>query len=96
MIKLVHAIAGTINISDDVIVYEKTKQDHGKDLYVICQRFKQIGLTLNERKCLFNHTKLTFFGMVFSAEVISPDPAKVFAIKDISAPQNVKDVHVAF
>ena len=72
--------------------YGKTKQDHDKALDAICQRFTDIGLALNEKKCFFNQTKLTFFGMVFSSEGISPDPAKVSAIKNISTPQNAKDV----
>jgi hypothetical protein len=52
----------------------------------------EIGLTLNDEKCLFNQNKLTFFGLVFSSDGISADPAKVSAIKNAPAPRCVKDI----
>lgn len=88
----IHDIPGVINISDDVIVYGKTQQDHDIALHAVCQRFAEVGLTLNQQKCQFSQNKLTFFGMVFSSEGISADPAKVSAIKNVSPPHSVKDV----
>ena len=32
-------IPGAINISDDIIVFEKTKEAHDKGLYAVLQRF---------------------------------------------------------
>ena len=50
------------------------------------KRFSSRGLTLNKEKCEFSKDKLTFFGFVFSANGISPDPLKVEAIKNAPAP----------
>ena len=36
--------------------------------------------------------RIEFFGMVFSADGMSPDPAKVEAIKQAEAPTSVSDV----
>ena len=49
-------------------------------------------MTLNKEKCLFNQSKLTFFGFLFSSEGISPDPIKVAAIHDAPPPNSCKDV----
>ena len=70
-----------LNISDDVIVFGKTQADHDIALESVFKRFSSRGLTLNKEKCEFSKDKLTFFGFVFSANGISPDPLKVEAIK---------------
>ena len=54
-----------MNISDDVTIYGKSQEQHDAALHAVCQRFADIGLTLNRAKCQFSQTKLTFFGMVF-------------------------------
>ena len=75
-----------LNISDDVIVFGKTQEDHDIALESVFKRFSSRGLTLNKEKCEFSKDKLTFFGFVFSANGISPDPLKVEAIKNAPAP----------
>ena len=85
-------IPGALNISDDVIIYGKSQNEHDAALHPVCQRFMEVGLTLNDEKCIFNQNKLTFFGLVFSFDGISADPAKVSAIKNSPAPRCVKDI----
>ena len=85
-------IPRALNISDDVIIYGKSQNEHDAALRAVCQRFMEIGLTLNDGKCLFNQNKLTFFGLVFSSDGISADPAKVSAIKNAPAPRCVNDI----
>ena len=92
----IHDISGAMSISDDVTIYGKSQEQHDAALHAVCQRFADIGLTLNRAKCQFSQTKLTFFGMVFSAEGISADPLKVTAIKNASSPNSVKDVRSFF
>jgi hypothetical protein len=43
-------VPGALNISDDVIVFGKTQAA----LDEVCQKFAEINLTLNEKKCEFN------------------------------------------
>ena len=64
-------IRGSLNISDDVIVFGMTQADHDKALQAVFQKFSEVGLTLNKNK-----SSLTFFGFVFSAKGISSDPRK--------------------
>ena len=80
------------NISDDVIIYGVNTEDHDKTLHAVLTRFKELNLTLNKEKCQFYMPRIEFFGMVFSADGMSPDPAKVEAIKQAEAPTSVSDV----
>lgn len=79
-------ITGTLNISDDVIVFGKTQAEHDKALDAVCQKFVESNVTLNKKKCEFNKSSVTFFGFTFSEKGIAPDPKKVEAIKNAPAP----------
>ena len=80
------------NISDDVIIYGVNTEEHDKTLHAVLTRFKDLNLTLKKEKCQFYMPRVEFFGMVFSADGMSPDPAKVVAIKQAEAPTSVTDV----
>lgn len=80
------------NISDDILVYGKTQEEHDIALNRTFKRLNDRGLTLNKQKCELNKNRITFFGVVFSDKGVSPDPAKVNAIKDASTPQNEKEL----
>ena len=49
-------------------------------------------MTLKKEKCQFYMPRIEFFGMVFSADGTSPDPAKLEAIKQAEALTSVSDV----
>ena len=77
------------NISDDVIIYGVTVQEHDKALHAVLTRFQELNLTLRKDKCQFYLPRTEFFGMVFSAQGMSLDPAKVEAIKQADPPTSV-------
>ena len=74
-------IPGTINISDDVIIFGKTQAEHDKALQAVFERFSTACLSLNKTKCEFNKNSLTFFGFIFSDKGIAPDLRKVEQFK---------------
>lgn len=78
--------------SVDIIVYGKTQQEHDKALDETMQALERNGLTVYKDKCEFNKSKITFFGIVFSKEGISPDPKKVQSVKDAQPPTNVSEM----
>ena len=80
------------NISNDVIIYGVNTEEHDKILHAVLTRFKELNLTLEKEKCQFFKPHIEFLGMVFSADRMSPDPAKVEAIKQAEAPTSVSDV----
>ena len=56
------------------------------------QKLKLNGLTLNRPKCLFQQPKIELFGYVLSGEGVSPDPAKVQALREAERPSNAEEV----
>ncbi len=86
-------IPNSLNISDDVIVFGKTKAEHDTALAAVCQKFSDSNLTLNKNKCEFNKDSITFFGFVFSNKGIASDPNKVNSIKSAKAPTTASRVH---
>ena len=90
--ELIRDIPGSLNISDDVVVFGKTQADHDRALHAVCQKFSEVNLTLNQEKCEFNKNSITFFGFVFSSKRISPDPTKVEAINTAKPPTSVSGI----
>ena len=53
---------GAANIADDVIVHGRGVKEHDENLFVVLNRLKECGLTLNGSKCKFRLRRLTFYG----------------------------------
>ena len=85
-------IDGSMNTSDDILVYGKNQEDHDRALRKVFQRLKEKNLTLNKGKCEFNRDSIEFYGFVFGKGGVSPDAKKVEAIRNMSVPKSVKEV----
>lgn len=85
-------IEGALNMSDDVLIYGRTQEEHDRALNAVLTRLRDNNLTVNKDKCEFSADTLEFFGHVFSKAGISPDPKKVAAIVDMTAPTNASEV----
>ena len=72
----IHDIPGTLDISDDVIIFGKTQSDHDKALEAVFKKFADAKLTFNKSKCEFNKSSITFFGFVFSSKALPQTPPK--------------------
>ncbi len=79
---------GTMNISDDILVFGKDTADHDKNLYAACDRLHENNITLNPEKCEYGKASVDFFGHTLSAEGIKPDKKKVEAIQNAQAPKD--------
>ena len=90
--QVIQDITGARNISDDIVVYAENREKHDAALRKVLERLQESGLTLNAKKCIFRTNRISFFGVVFGENGISPDPAKVKAVHDFDHPQNVKDL----
>ena len=85
-------IEEAINLSDDILVYGGTQEDHDQALRKTFQRLREKGLTLHRSKCTFSKNSLEFFDYVFSDKGISAEPKKVEAIVNLQSPSNVTEV----
>ncbi|KAK3716437.1 hypothetical protein QZH41_016846, partial [Actinostola sp. cb2023] len=88
----IHDIPNVKNISDDIIIYGVNTEGHDKTLHAVLNRLQELNLTLKKEKCKFYMPRIEFFGMVFSSQGMSPDPAKVDAIKNAESPTSASDV----
>ena len=90
--QVLDGLEGVISIADDICTFGKDQACHDKHLEALMKRLEERNLTLNKDKCLFNQSKITFYGYVFSKDGISADPKKVETIKATEQPKNVADV----
>ncbi|CAB4034315.1 Hypothetical predicted protein [Paramuricea clavata] len=89
---VIRDIPGAKNIADNIIIFGTNQKQHDIALEATLQRLEKKGLTLNREKCEFNKDEVEFFGLVFNASGVSPDPKKVDSLKKTQAPVNVSEV----
>ena len=79
-------------IHDDVTIATKNMSDHIKTVRKIMEAVSLSGLTVNPDECHFEYKEIKFWDMIYSAERMKPDPAKVCALKYISPPSKKDDL----
>ena len=75
--RLIKAHIGVLNISDDILIYGQTQEQHDENLSALLSRLRENYLTLNKDKCVFGQKKIPYYGYVFSDSEISHHPKKV-------------------
>ena len=83
-------------IQDDVIVAGKNQMEHDKALRAVLTSIKDSGMTLNPDKCIISAESVPWWGMRISKKGLSPDPAKVEAIKTMRPPTSNDEVKSLF
>ena len=79
-------------IHDDLVIAAKTKAEHNKALEAVLEAVSNAGLTLNPSKCSYGVSEIKFWGMIFSADGVRPDPEKVDALDDLEPPRNKEEL----
>jgi len=77
---------------DDIVIYGSSLQEHNKRLTEALQRLRKHNLKLQVEKCEFLRKEVTYLGHIISEDGISPDPAKLSAVKNFPTSKKVKDV----
>ena len=83
---------GTVGIADDIAVHGPTEEEHDANLHNLMLVAREHGLVFNLDKCIIKERMITFFGMLFSAEGVHPDPEKIEAIRAIQVPQDAQEL----
>ncbi|WP_419629159.1 reverse transcriptase domain-containing protein, partial [Thiolapillus sp.] len=83
---------GTIGITDDVIVHGKDEEDHDKNLHHLMQVAQKCGLVFNIDKCKIKTPQIKFFGMIYDADGVHPDPTKCAEIQALPSPKNMTEL----
>ena len=90
--KAIADIHGVFNIHDDILVYSDTKSEHDRILRTLLDRLREIGITANLSKCVFDVNVIDFFGMRFSSAGMEPDPKKIKALTSAEPLKNVSEL----
>lgn len=77
---------------DDVNLFTSTFDEHLEKLRDVFERFRQAGLKLKAKKCVFGASKLKFLGHVVAREGVMPDPEKVTKLRNYPEPRSVNEV----
>ena len=87
-------IPGVTGISDDIIVvgYKSDGSDHDANLTAVLERARATGLCFNDKKMVVRCKRIPFFGNIIGADGIEPDPEKVTAICNMTAPTDIKEL----
>ncbi|XP_037504914.1 uncharacterized protein K02A2.6-like [Rhipicephalus sanguineus] len=92
MARILEGQEGVANMIDDILVFGRTRQEHDARLSQVLSRLAKAGIILNEDKCRFGVSEVSFLGVVVSAKGIRPDPSKAEAVKAMEAPTDVAGV----
>ena len=93
--ELLQGLENVDAIMDDIIVYGRDMADHDAKLNNVLHRVNEAGLKLNKDKCLFRQSQLEYFGHKINASGISPNPAKVEAVRNLDPPKDKKELQRA-
>ena len=67
-------------------------RDHDQALSAFIKHLADHGRTLNATKCKLLTDSLSFFGQIFTAEGMTPDPAHILDLQNASVPTNVHEL----
>ncbi|XP_022099493.1 uncharacterized protein LOC110984016 [Acanthaster planci] len=83
---------GTLGIADDVAVFGATVEEHDKHLHNLMHVARKYGLIFNLGKCDVRTPCIKFFGGLYDASGVHPDPDKVQDIHALPAPGTVNEL----
>ncbi|WVZ97976.1 hypothetical protein U9M48_043471 [Paspalum notatum var. saurae] len=78
--------------TDDILIYSKTYEEHGKHLRVVLEKLCKNQLFRKFSKCEFLLEKVALLGHVFTAEGVLVDPNKIEAVSNWKTPRNVTEI----
>jgi ribonuclease HI len=90
--KVLHSQIGrnVLTYVDDIIVKSTKQENHIADLQETFANFRQAGLKLNPKKCVFGVKKGKFLGCLVSTKGIEANPSKIEAILRMEPPSTKK------
>ena len=77
---------GTISTTYDLGVFGRTEEEHNANLHQLMRAAQKHGLIFNGDKCKIKTRKLHLFGLVFDANGVHPDPARIDDIRRMTKP----------
>ena len=88
MDQILEGLQGVIAIHNDIIIFSKGDEDHDANLIALMECTKEIGLTINSKKCSIRQVSVSFFGVIFGKDGMCPDPKKIQRILEMPTPED--------
>ena len=85
-------LPGVVSIADDIAVVGATEEEHDTNLRKLMERAQTIKLVFNPDKCQIKQSEIPFFGNIYTANGVMPDPKKVQAINDLKTPSSRSEI----
>ena len=92
MDEILESLEGCVGIAEDICIFGATQEEHDQRLIALMDVATSAGLVFNSTKCSINKSSISFFGNVYSAAGIGPDPTKVKDINEMPVPQDRDDL----
>ena len=83
---------GARNMTDDIIIYADSVEEHDKRLDKVLSTLQKAGLTLNKQKCVYRMTQLQFMGFLLSEKGVGPTETKIEAVRKAERPTVASEV----
>ena len=83
---------GTMHITDDIVVFGTSPEEHDRNLHKLMLQARKMGLVFNPNKCVIRMNQVNFFGMVYTKDGVRPDPKKTEEIANLPSPSSVKEL----
>ena len=83
---------GCIGITNDITIHGCSEAEHDAHLWNVMQVARKYGVVLNPQKMHVKAPAINFFGCLYDAKGVHPDPEKVDAVHALPAPMNVTEL----
>ena len=92
MDQILEECQGCIRITDDITIHGCTKAEHDAHLQDLMHIAYKYDLVFNPQKTHVKAQAINFFGCLYDANGVHPDPGKVNAVHALPAPTNVTEL----
>ena len=98
MHQALEGLNGIAIVADDILVFgegdtdAEAEQDHDRNLRKLLERCRMQSLKINKDKMKYKLEEVKFIGHIITKNGIKPDDDKILAIKELKAPNNLKEL----
>ncbi|GFO31292.1 Pol polyprotein [Plakobranchus ocellatus] len=92
MKEILSGIKGVQVFIDDIRLTGSSDEEHLHRLDEVLQRLEENGVKLSKEKCQFMQEEIDYLGHKIDAEGLHPQEHKIKAMKEVSRPENVKEL----
>lgn len=89
------ALAGIPNLQkvvDDILIYDKTFEEHYIHIRQVLDRCRETGITLNPEKFVFARPEVSYVGYQVTKDGVKADLKKIEAIQNFPKPNNLTEL----